>query len=370
MTNPLKVAIVGIGWWSTPIGSGAVRSDKLDLAACYTRNPERRAAYAKDFGCAGMESYEDILADDSIEGVLLTTPNTAHASQIEAALRAGKHVWVEKPITNTLAEVPGVLEAWRETGLVLAVGHCYRRAAGHRIMKQLIEDGTVGQPLWAEAAFTNPAGQGFTKDKWRYFKDECPGGPLMQMGIHHCDTLQYLLGKPVRVTGVHKHLATPAEIDDVTMTIYEHESGAVSNVTTCFTSPGGFSMKLHGTEAALSLEMIRGVISWHHHFIISHHTAADPTAHQGRGQGLLSRQKVARSRGLGLPAGPLLPGCARLRVTRGCKRCWARRRKEHCAPKWRKPFIHGGFGWKGHPRGYLFADFMDFLARGTAEEKN
>ncbi len=257
MTNPLKVAIVGIGWWSTPIGSGAARSDKLNLAACYTRNPEKRAAYAKDFGCAGVESYEDILADDSIEGVLLTTPNTAHAPQIEAALRAGKHVWVEKPITNTLAEAPAVLDVWRETGLVLAVGHCYRRAAGHRVMKQLIDDGTLGQPLWAEAAFTNPAGQGFTKDKWRYFKDECPGGPLMQMGIHHCDTLQYLLGKPTRVTGVHKHLATPAEIDDVTMTIYEHESGAVSNVTTCFTSPGGFSMKLHGTEAALSLEMIR-----------------------------------------------------------------------------------------------------------------
>ena len=96
MTNPLKVAIVGIGWWSTPIGSGARRSDKLDLAACYTRSPEKRAAYAKDFGCAEAESYEDILADGSIEGVLITTPSTAHAGQIEAALRAGKHVWVEK----------------------------------------------------------------------------------------------------------------------------------------------------------------------------------------------------------------------------------------------------------------------------------
>jgi predicted dehydrogenase len=257
MANSLKVAIVGIGWWSTPIGNGANRSNKLDLTVCYTRSPEKRAAYAKDFGCKEAESFEEILADSSIDGVLLTTPNTAHASQIEAAFRAGKHVWVEKPVTNTLAEVPGVLKVWRQTGLVLAVGHCYRRTAGHRKMKQLIEDGTVGRPLWAEAAFTNPAGQSFTKDKWRYFKAECPGGPLMQMGIHHCDTLQYLLGRPTRVTGVHKHLATPAEIDDVSVTIYEHESGAVSNVTTCFTSPGTFTMKLHGTEAALSLEMIR-----------------------------------------------------------------------------------------------------------------
>jgi predicted dehydrogenase len=262
MANPLKVAIVGLGWWSVPVGNGANRSDKLELAVCYTRNPKKRAAYAQDFACEEAESYEKILADPALEGVLLTTPNTAHASQIVAALRAGKHVWVEKPVTNTLAEVPGVLEVWRNTGLVLAVGHCYRRAAGHRKMKQLIEDGIVGRPLWAEAAFTSPAGQGFTKDMWRYFKDECPGGPLMQMGIHHCDTLQYLLGRPTRVTGVHKHLATPAEVDDVSVTIYEHESGAVSNVTTCFTSPGTFTMKLHGTEAALSLEMIRANLTF------------------------------------------------------------------------------------------------------------
>jgi predicted dehydrogenase len=262
MANPLKVAIVGLGWWSTPVGKGANRSDKLDLAVCYTRNPQKRAAYAQAFACEEAGSYEEILADPTLEGVLLTTPNTAHALQIEAALRAGKHVWVEKPVTNTLAEVPGVLETWRHTGLVLSVGHCYRRAAGHRKMKQLIDDGTVGRPLWAEAAFTSPGGQGFTRDMWRYFKAECPGGPLMQMGIHHCDTLQYLLGRPMRVTGVHRHLVTPAEIDDLSMTLYEHESGAVSNVTTCFTSPATFTMKLHGTEAALSLEMIRANLTF------------------------------------------------------------------------------------------------------------
>ena len=257
MPNPLKVAIVGLGWWATPIGNGARRSAALELAACYTRNEEKRKAFAEEYGCAPADSFEAILADDSIEGVLLTTPNTAHADQIVAAMRAGKHVWVEKPITNTLAEAPGVLAAWREAGLTLAVGHCYRRSAGHRTMKKMIEDGALGRPLWAEAAFTNPAGQNLTPDRWRYFKSECPGGPLMQMGIHHCDTLQYLLGRPTRVTGLHRHLATPAEIDDVSMTLFEHESGAVSNVTTCFTSPDIFSMKLHGTEAAVHIEMIR-----------------------------------------------------------------------------------------------------------------
>ena len=254
---PLRVAVVGLGWWAGPIGNAARRSEKLEIVSCFTRNEEKRNNYAAEYGCAQAGSYEALLENDDVEGILLTSQNTAHAAQIEAAMAAGKHVWVEKPITNTLAEVPGVLKAWRAAGRVLSVGHCYRRAAGHRVMKRMIDDGTLGKPLWAEAAFTSPAGQNFTTDRWRYFKSECPGGPLMQMGIHHCDTLQYLLGRPVRIYGVHKHMATPAEIDDVSMTTYEHESGAVSNVTTCFTSPDIFSMKLHGTEAAVHLEMIR-----------------------------------------------------------------------------------------------------------------
>jgi len=255
--SPLRVALVGIGWWSTPVGAAAKKSEKLDLALCCTRNPEKRAAFARAHGCAEAESFEAVLADPSIGGVLLTTPNSAHAAQVEAALKAGKHVWVEKPITNTLAEVGPVLKAWSASGKVLSVGHCYRRAAGHRMMRRLIDEGAVGRPLWAEAVFSNPAGLVLTPERWRFFRAECPGGPLMQMGIHHCDTLHYLLGAPVRVTGIHKRLATPAEIDDVTLTLIEHEGGAVSTLACSFVTPGVYTLRLHGTEAVLALEMVR-----------------------------------------------------------------------------------------------------------------
>ncbi|OGL58694.1 MAG: hypothetical protein A3J27_01980 [Candidatus Tectomicrobia bacterium RIFCSPLOWO2_12_FULL_69_37] len=255
--SPLKVALVGIGWWSTPVGHALKRSRKLDLAACFDQIPERRAAFAKEHGCAEAGSYEAILADPSIEGVLLIVPNQFHEEMIAAAFRAGKHVSVEKPLTNFLAEAPGVYEAWRASGKVLAVGHCYRRAAGHRKMKELIGQGAVGRPLWAEAVFSNPLGLALTPDKWRYFRATCPGGPLMQMGVHHCDTLNYLMGRPVRVTGVHKKLATPAEIDDVTMTIVEYEGGLVSSIMCSFVTPGVYTIKVHGTGGVLSLEMIR-----------------------------------------------------------------------------------------------------------------
>lgn len=254
---PVKVALVGVGWWSTPVGGAAKRSPRLDLAACFTRNPEKRAAFAKAHGCAEAGSFEEILRDGSIEGILLTTPNSAHGEQITAALQAGKHVWVEKPLTNTLAEAGPVLKAWRASGKVLSVGHCYRRAAGHRVMHRMMGEGAIGRPLWAEAVFTNPAGLTMGPDRWRFFRAECPGGPLMQMGIHHCDTLNYLMGNPVRVTGVHKKLATPAEIDDVTLTLVEHEGGRLSSIACSFVTAGAYSLRVHGTEGILALEMIR-----------------------------------------------------------------------------------------------------------------
>ena len=255
--TPVKVALVGVGWWSTPVGGAARRSPKLDLAACYTRNPEKRAAFAEAHGCAEAGSFEEVLEDGSIEGVLLTTPNSAHAEQIVAAVRAGKHVWVEKPLTNTLAEAGPVLDAWRASEKVLSVGHCYRRAAGHRVMRRMIDEGAIGRPLWAEAVFTNPAGLTMGPERWRFFRAECPGGPLMQMGIHHCDTMNYLMGPPVRVTGVHKKLATPAEIDDVTLTLVEHEGGRVSSIACSFVTSGAYSVRIHGTEGILALEMTR-----------------------------------------------------------------------------------------------------------------
>ncbi|MBI2131931.1 MAG: Gfo/Idh/MocA family oxidoreductase [Candidatus Tectomicrobia bacterium] len=258
MSNaPVKTALVGVGWWSTPVGAAAKRSPRIGLAACYTRDPGKRAAFARVHGCAEAGSFEEILADASIEGVLITTPNSAHAAQVEAALRAGKHVWVEKPLVNTLAEAGPVLRAWGGSGKVLAVGHCYRRAAGHRVMRRMAEEGAIGRPLWAEAVFTTPAGLTLGPERWRFFRAECPGGPLMQMGIHHCDTLNCLMGRPVRVTGVHKRLATPAEIDDVTLTLVEHEGGRLSSIACSFVTSAAYSMRLHGTEGVLALEMTR-----------------------------------------------------------------------------------------------------------------
>src|SRR5688572_28026353 len=95
---PLRVAELGMGWWSDVLADAIKRSDKLEIVACFTRSPERREAFAAKYGCRVAASYEDILQDPSIEAVVNTTPNNVHLETTEAAAQAGKHVFLDKPI--------------------------------------------------------------------------------------------------------------------------------------------------------------------------------------------------------------------------------------------------------------------------------
>ncbi|MGB0626703.1 MAG: Gfo/Idh/MocA family protein, partial [Alphaproteobacteria bacterium] len=81
----MRVGIVGIGWWSDVLAGVVARSNKLELRAGYTRSPEKNAKFAAEFGCEAMPSYEAMLALDDLDGVILTTPNSAHRAGTEAA---------------------------------------------------------------------------------------------------------------------------------------------------------------------------------------------------------------------------------------------------------------------------------------------
>ena len=127
----MRVGIVGIGWWSDVLAGVVARSNKLELRAGYTRSPEKNAKFAAEFGCEAMPSYEAMLALDDLDGVILTTPNSAHRAGTEAAAAAGKHVFVEKPVSNSVADGRAMISACEDAGVVLAVGGIPTGATGH-----------------------------------------------------------------------------------------------------------------------------------------------------------------------------------------------------------------------------------------------
>ena len=83
--EPLKVASIGMGWWSDVLADAIQRSGKLKIVACYTRSPEKREAFAAKYGCRAASSYDAILADRGIEAIINTTPNNVHCETTCAA---------------------------------------------------------------------------------------------------------------------------------------------------------------------------------------------------------------------------------------------------------------------------------------------
>jgi predicted dehydrogenase len=251
----MRVGILGIGWWSDVLAGVIAKTDKLDLRACYTRSADKAATFAAKFSCEAMPSYEAMLALDDLDGVILTTPNSAHLPGTEAAAAAGKHVFVEKPVSNSIADGRAMIAACEAAGVVLAVGHSYRRNGALRHMKHLIDSGELGRVSLAEGVFSNDNGLKLKPGVWRTDPAEIPGGCLMQIGIHQIDNLLYLLGDAAEVTSYFNRLETEPEIEDVTALLMQFKSGAVGYVAADYISPRRFTIAIHGTKANAFFDM-------------------------------------------------------------------------------------------------------------------
>src|SRR5687768_11271671 len=115
----LRVGCIGIGWWSDVLADAVVRSRKLEIVACFTRSQDKRDAFARKYRCRPAPSYQALLDDPSIEAIVNTTPNDVHRETTVAAAEAGKHVFLDKPIANTVSDARTLTAACRKAGVVL-----------------------------------------------------------------------------------------------------------------------------------------------------------------------------------------------------------------------------------------------------------
>ena len=251
--NKVRLGISGLGAFSLPIGDAVRRSKKAELVACFDVLPEKRKVAGEKYGWAQEKSYEDMVKREDLDGVLLVTPNAVHCEQTELAARYGKHVYVEKPIANTLADGKKMMEACAKAGVALLVGHVQRRHAGNRKAKELIETGAIGKPVMVEANLSSGQGWELTPDQFRWRGDDsgCPGGALMTMGVHQADTLNYIFGPIKTVFSFFNKLYIPAPVEDVTTTVFQFASGILGYLGCNFTSPRTNWMYVYGTEANL-----------------------------------------------------------------------------------------------------------------------
>src|SRR5690242_5918386 len=258
--EPLRVASLGMGWWSDVLADAINRSGKLTISACYSRSEEKRAAFAAKYRCRAVPSYEAILADKDIEAVINTTPNGVHLETTRAAADAGKHVFLDKPIANTVSDGRAITELCRKAGVVLALGYQRRRESQFRWIKRQIDEGVFGTLVNAEANISRDRLGKIDLGSWRYQAAGMPGGVMLQIGIHYTDVLEYLLGPVKAVSGHLAQLVLPGDNPDVASLILEHKNGALSTLNASYASASEYYLlNVYGKERTAFYDMHSGL---------------------------------------------------------------------------------------------------------------
>jgi predicted dehydrogenase len=247
-----------MGWWSDVLADAIKRSGKLEIVSCFSRSESKRNAFAKKYGCKPASSFEEILSDKSIEGIINTTPNSVHLETTVAAAAARKHVFLDKPIANTVSDAKFLTQACRQAKVVLALGYQRRRESQFRYIKQRISE--FGTLVNAEANISRDRLGKVDLASWRYQASGMPGGVMLQIGIHYTDVLEYLMGPIVAVSGRFVRLVLPGDNPDVASLILEHENGAQSTLNASYASASEYYlMNVYGKEATAFYDMNNGL---------------------------------------------------------------------------------------------------------------
>ena len=259
-SGKLRVAALGMGWWSDVLADAAKRSQDIEIVACFTRSQDKRDAFAAKYGCRSAASYDEILKDASIEAIVNTTPNNVHLETTRLAAQAGKHVFLDKPIANNVGEGMAIAELCRSAGIVLALGYQRRRESHFRWIKAEIDAGRFGRLVQAECNISRDRLGKIDLSSWRFTAEGMPGGCMLQIGIHYVDVLEMLLGPVKRVSGMYARLVLPGDNPDVANLILEHENGALSNLTASYASASDYyMMNVYGKEASAYYDLFSGL---------------------------------------------------------------------------------------------------------------
>ena len=257
--NTLRFAIVGCGVIGPTHANAltALRPEGARLAAFADEVPERAAALADQFG-AKAQSFESILADPSIDAVTICVPSGLHAELGGRALRAGKHVVVEKPMDVSVAACDALLAAQKESGKRLAVISQHRFDQASITVKAALEVNLLGPLLFAEARVPWYRSQEYyDSGGWRGTWALDGGGALMNQGVHTADLLRWLCGPVETVYAQARTLAhARIEVEDVLAATLTFANGMIATLSASTALYPGFAVRIavHGTEGGAVIE--------------------------------------------------------------------------------------------------------------------
>lgn len=236
----INFAIIGCGLISDIHASAVVELDCAELIGAWDLDPERAKAFCQKYSASPYGSLEELLGDENIDAVCICTPSIAHKEQAIAALKANKHVILEKPMALCEADAKEVCEVAESVGKLLTVVSQTRFSEAVRKVKQLISENAFGKLCFCDLYmkyYRSP--EYFSASPWRGRKKFDGGGALMNQGIHGIDLMRYLVGDAKLISGKVNTLVHDIEVEDSAVALLEYECGALGVIegSTC-ASPG------------------------------------------------------------------------------------------------------------------------------------
>ena len=252
----INAAIVGLGWWGkTLVESVQGTSHHIQFVAGSSRaaSPELKA-FAEAQKLRLHESFDAVLADSSVNAVVLATPHSLHPQQVVAAAVAGKHVFCEKPFALTRSDAEAAVAATTTAGVALGLGYNRRFHPEMTKLRDRIRSGALGTVLHVEATMTFPNGLFLKPDAWRADNHETPCGALTPMGVHAIDGMIDLCGPIDQVYCQSFRRVVEVDSDDTTSMLFRMKAGMSGYLGTITATGPGFSFQVFGSKGSVRLE--------------------------------------------------------------------------------------------------------------------
>ena len=224
--SEIAVGLAGVGYWGSKLARNIDEAAGCRLAAICEPDPDRLAAGGARYRDAvRFDTLDELLAADGIEAVVIATPASMHADHVRAALEAGKHVLVEKPLALSVRDCDELVDRAEANGRTLMVGHTFVYSEPVRLLRQLVEAGELGRVLYAYAQRLN---LGVIREDLN---------ALWNFGPHDVSILLYVLGRMPERVGAHQYSLLNRRLEDVVFLVLEFPDEIVAHVHESWLDP-------------------------------------------------------------------------------------------------------------------------------------
>lgn len=200
-----------------------------------------------------FDNEEDLLALEEIQAVYIASPVFCHKKQVEQAAKAKKHILLEKPMGLSVAESEEIADICEKEGVMLGVGFMMRFHGYHQKIKEIVQNGMIGEIVSARAQFTCWYPE--IENCWRQNKTLSGGGAMLDMGIHAIDLIRYITSLEIaEVSGFAGNHIFNYNVDDAGIGVYKLENGALCVVEAAFNIPDDVSvskLEFYGTKGSI-----------------------------------------------------------------------------------------------------------------------